>query len=149
MPRGEVRINESRGDVTDALGPGRDKRVSDGLGVCSSGLCRAYRVDGAILGVDFSFPSGDGVSDVGTHSRGLTVSGYRPAAGFRAMRRALADWHVLRCSGRPGGWLMFHTASAHGPYSAIWLTRNTYTAAYVIATTPPRGCAFATPLHAR
>lgn len=140
---GPVRIGESRRDVTAALGPGANRPLSDGLGVCSGGLCRAYRVGGAVVGVDFTVPSGIGVHDVGTRSRVLTVDGWHPASGFEATRRALRGWHVLRCSGRPGGWLMFHAASAHGPYSELLFTRDTFTSGYAVAAAPPNGCAFA------
>lgn len=143
---GPVRIGESRGDVTAALGPGSNRPFSDGLGVCSGGLCRAYRVAGAVVGVDFALPSGVGVHDLGTRSRALLVDGFDPAVGFEATRRALRGWRVLRCSGRPGGWLMYHAESAAGPYSELLFTRDTFEAGYVVAAAPPNGCAFATAL---
>jgi hypothetical protein len=145
---GGVRIGESRRDLTDELGDGRAARVADGLGVCSGGLCRIYRVDRAIIGVDFTGP-GVGVAVVGTRARVLTVDGHRPAAGFAATRRALSGWHVLRCTGRPGGWLMFKTAATRGPYSSLMFTRDTFTDAFVSTGTPPRGCAFAVAMSHR
>ena len=141
---GPVRIGESHRDVTAALGPGTNRPLTDGLGVCSGGLCRAYRVAGAVVGVDFTIPSGISVLDVGTRSRALTVDGWHPASGFKATRSALRGWRVLRCSGRPGGWLMFHTASAHGPYSELLFKRDTFATGYVEAAAPPSSCGFAT-----
>jgi hypothetical protein len=137
---GTVEVGERRRDVTRDLGVGRARTTpasSYGLGACSFGFCRAYRVDGSIVAVDFDRQSRR-VVDVLTQSRGLTVEGHHPSDGFRATRRALQDWHVLRCSG--GGWIMFHTKPPNGPTSTLVFEGEPFGQAAVSARSPPSGC---------
>jgi len=140
---GKVRIGELRSEVTRDLGVGRARTTlasSYGLGVCSFGFCRAYRVDGSIVAVDFDRRSGR-VVDVITKSRRLTVEGHRPSDGFNATRQALRDWHVLRCTG--GGWIMFHRSIGSGTTSTLVFDGEPFGQAEVMAGTPPSGCVVA------
>ena len=151
---GVVRLGESRRRVTAAVGPGIPTPPSDRLGSCSGGLCRVYDVGTSVIAVDYlvrgsavEHRSSDAtVHAIGTRSPLLTVNGHSVARGFDSIRSTLNDWHVLRCSGQPLTWLIFHTASAHGPDTVLWFTGNRFDQAWVSEAPPPSECVTLRPL---
>ena len=135
-----VRVGESRAEVGRALGPGRDRSKlaqSAFLGVCSGGLCRSYRVDGALLGVDFD--RAERVIDVLTRSPSLIVDGHRAAAGYTALRAALRTWRQLACTG--GGHMLIGPRAADGTVATLSFAGDPFLEADISAQPSPSGCA--------
>ncbi len=152
---GGVRVGERQEDVAATLGSGAARPTADGLGSCSGGVCRAYRVASAIVAVDFL---GCGrivtlicshsrtVSAVGTRSSTLMVNGNRVSVGFSVLRRELPGWRVLRCVGQPPSWMLVHSRSRAGPTTTLLFVHDRFSQAWVTTASPPNGCATATPL---
>jgi hypothetical protein len=149
---GGVRVGERQQDVLAALGSGVARPGADGLGSCSGGVCRAYRVASAIVAVDFL---GCGrivtlicshsrtVSAVGTRSSTLIVNGHRVSTGFVVLRGDLPGWRALRCIGQPTSWMLVHSRSRAGPTTTLLFVRDRFSQAWVTTASPPNGCAMA------
>jgi len=149
---GGVRVGERQQDVAATLGSGVARPLADGLGTCSGGVCRAYRVASALVAVDFL---GCGrvvtlicshsrtVSNVGTRSSTLMVNGHRVSAGFAVLRGDLPGWRVLRCVGQPPSWMLVHSRSRTGPTTTLLFIRDRFSQAWVTTASPPNGCAMA------
>jgi hypothetical protein len=131
---GPARIGETRRAVTRDLGPGRSRApAGPPLNSCSFGSCRAYRVGGATLDVNYNSRTSR-VILVSTMSPALTVEGHRPADGFNATRRVLKGWRQLRCSGSD---ILIHRRGRTGPTSTLSFMNGRFVRAEVM-----RGAAF-------
>lgn len=134
---GPIRVGESRAQVERALGPGRNRTGNDPLGSCSFGFCRVYRIDGALVGVDYDRDT-KRVIDVVTKSPDLVVGGRRVGDGLAAAKEALPDWRVLPCDG--GGTFLVHTSGRNGPTSTLAFQGEPFFEASVYMATAPSGC---------
>jgi hypothetical protein len=135
-----VRVGESRAEVSRALGRGRDRSKlaqSALLGVCSGGLCRSYRVDGALLGVDFD--RAERVIEVLTRSSSLIIDGHRAAAGYTALRAALRTWRPLACT--DGGHMLIGPRATDGTVATLSFAGGPFLEADISAQPAPSGCA--------